>query len=432
MALTDFRYLTLRLQGARMRDGESAATAEESAHPAFLGPAHARLHARLAAETEETGEARIAEAPSEGVSEDEFNIEELIEELRKIVPEAGNAPTVNSASGHQFEPATIAALGDNIDHLGPIGDEDLPSRLVDPEPDPGILRLLFQTFSFGATDSPSPITLAFTSREEEEEQFPQGQSPIYLFGPATANPPSALGATDTLTSPPLPGFGTVEVTFEAIDEVKVEQTTFFTATSNLAAASPGSGEINVYNFQQVDVTFGTSLSAGAPVGSSVTIGPMGAGGRGVMRGSVVTGAGDDVIDITAYSYGAFPVFDPADFTIDTDGGDDTIAFTGTNLDAMDNEVAINAGAGNDTVTLGDFYLVSVVDGGPGDDALSGGTGDDTFRITGTEGGVRRHDRWPRDRHGRGFRRGRGHARRLRLDEQLDRAVRGRQPHHRGQ
>ncbi|MBB4267576.1 DUF4114 domain-containing protein [Roseospira visakhapatnamensis] len=129
---------------------------------------------------------------------------------------------------------------------------------------------------------------------------------------------------------------------------------------SVLARSDESADLSVDNFVHAEVRLGDGGD------SAVTI-------DRAKRGVVVTGDGDDVVDIDAQTNNAG--WDNT-FTVATGDGDDTAVITG---DKGHTQIVADMGDGDDTVTLDGRMRSSEVDGGAGDDTLTGGVGTDTLR-----------------------------------------------------
>ncbi|WP_316977296.1 tandem-95 repeat protein [Shumkonia mesophila] len=192
------------------------------------------------------------------------------------------------------------------------------------------------------------------------------------FRVSNGNTMAPTWAIDSTSGADLPGpdaFGEAEVFQFGGNEIQYSYADADTATvsvidawnsvKNIEAVSEQSADVVLQNFVHTDVTLGDGGD------STVTI-------DGAKRGTIVTGDGDDTIDIDALTNddGWSNLFD-----IRSGAGDDTITVTG---DKGFTEVVADGGAGNDRITVDGNYEKATLDGGAGDDTLVGGAGEDTL------------------------------------------------------
>lgn len=139
--------------------------------------------------------------------------------------------------------------------------------------------------------------------------------------------------------------------------------TLLTAWNSLKSATvrdADGGRITLSGFVDVLVELGGSAA------SEVTV-------SGAKRGTVRTGAGDDVVTITAFSNGPDQGGWGNGFVVSTGAGNDRISLTGWNgwsyatIDAGSGDDVVVGSSGNDTII-----------GGTGNDILTGGGGRDIF------------------------------------------------------
>lgn len=179
----------------------------------------------------------------------------------------------------------------------------------------------------------------------------------------------AYGQTETVDAQEMDVAGAsvnaqVSYRFDDADTAEVTLDSAWNSMKNVEVSSDGAGTITLSNFVHTDVSFGDGGD------SSINI-------SDAKRGFITTGDGNDSVTIDALTNNVHwsNVFD-----IQTGAGADTIDFTG---DKGISEVRIDAGTGNDAVTLHSDYKTSDVQLGEGDDTAQGGEGADV--IYGGEG-----------------------------------------------
>jgi subtilisin-like proprotein convertase family protein len=152
----------------------------------------------------------------------------------------------------------------------------------------------------------------------------------------------------------------VAVAWGAGDAVSATVLTAWNSLKSATLRDADGGAVRLVGF--VDVL----VEAGGPAASSVTI-------AGAKRGTVSTGAGDDIVAITAFSNGPDADGWGNRFVVSTGDGNDRVSITGWNGWSY---ARVDAGAGDDVVagTSGHDTLI----GGVGNDVLTGGGGRDVF------------------------------------------------------
>jgi Ca2+-binding RTX toxin-like protein len=150
----------------------------------------------------------------------------------------------------------------------------------------------------------------------------------------------------------------VSVTTAADGAIDVRLDSAWNSVRNVAVIDEDSADVTVHNFVHADIALAGDGD------STVAI-------TNARRGSIATGGGNDTIDITAYSDGAGSgnLFDIA-----TGAGDDRITLRGY---VTYTSAAIAGGDGNDVITV-IGSVASQLDGGNGDDVLSGDAGNDVL------------------------------------------------------
>ena len=156
----------------------------------------------------------------------------------------------------------------------------------------------------------------------------------------------------------VPDNAQITTTFDSEGNPVVTLDSAWNSVKNVYAESEDAADVTLNNFVHTDVAFGGTGD------SHVTI-------TGAKRGTITTGSGDDVIDVTAQSNGAG--WSNA-FDIESGAGDDIITIRG---DRSYTTADVDAGDGNDTVTFTGGGAATL-DGGAGDDTLTGGGGADTL------------------------------------------------------
>ncbi|MBE0532069.1 MAG: tandem-95 repeat protein, partial [Rhodospirillales bacterium] len=202
--------------------------------------------------------------------------------------------------------------------------------------------------------------------------MPVPESVNLHFRVSNGNTMAPTWAIDSTNGADLPGpdaFGEAEVfqfggndiqySYADADTATVSLIDAWNSVKNIEAVSEQSADVVLQNFVHTDVTLGDGGD------STVTI-------DGAKRGTIVTGDGDDVIDIDALTNndGWSNLFD-----VRSGAGNDTITVTG---DKGLTEVLADGGAGNDRITVDGNYEKATLDGGAGDDTLLGGAGKDTL------------------------------------------------------
>ncbi len=155
---------------------------------------------------------------------------------------------------------------------------------------------------------------------------------------------------------------------EAIDTGDDDDEVDVTDTAQIVC-SVGTGILTGEGFDQVTVT-GNGVVDGGDAGMDTGIGndKIIVNGNASVSGDVgiITGDGNDTVLVA----------NTADVTGATDGistgnGDDTVTATGdASISAGTNDNAIDTGAGNDTVVVGDVQVYGVINGGAGTDTLT--------------------------------------------------------------
>ncbi len=242
-----------------------------------------------------------------------------------------------------------------------------------------------RTFSFSVTDDWGTASEADTTtltvdapapvRADVHFAFNDQETSYPNFGNAdnfTVDEAPAYGVRETYTGTEmgvrgLSGSERVSVTYADADSATARLDSAWNTVKNAQATSDGAADVTLENFVRSDVRLGDSDrdGDGRLDGSRVTI-------DGAKRGDVVTGGGDDVVDIdaTTNDAGWSNLFNVA-----TGAGNDTVTVTG---DKGLSQVSVDAGAGNDRVTIDGSYDWANVRGGAGDDVLQGGAGRDTL------------------------------------------------------
>jgi len=192
------------------------------------------------------------------------------------------------------------------------------------------------------------------------------------FRVSNGNTMAPTWAIDSTLGADLPGpdsFGEAEVfqfegndiqyAYADADTATVSLIDAWNSVKNIEAVSEQAADVVLQNFVHTDVTLGDGGD------STVTI-------DGAKRGTIVTGGGDDTIDIDALTNddGWSNLFD-----VRSGAGDDTITVTG---DKGVTDVLADGGTGNDRITVDGTYHRATLDGGAGDDTLTGGAGEDTL------------------------------------------------------
>ncbi|MDX9873240.1 MAG: tandem-95 repeat protein, partial [Clostridia bacterium] len=185
----------------------------------------------------------------------------------------------------------------------------------------------------------------------------------------TMAPNWAIAGTDGADLPGPDAFGQSEIfefegndiaySYADADTAEVSLIDAWNSVKNIEAISEQSADVVLRNFVHTDVTLGDGGD------STVTI-------DGAKRGTIVTGDGDDAIDIDAFSNddGWSNLFD-----IRTGAGDDVINVTG---DRGFTKILAEGGIGDDRITVDGHYSQATLDGGSGNDVLVGGLGDDVL------------------------------------------------------
>jgi Ca2+-binding RTX toxin-like protein len=166
--------------------------------------------------------------------------------------------------------------------------------------------------------------------------------------------------------------GTVEIAFnEAANTYDFDVLTAWNSVKNVKAVSEDSESLTFSNFVHTDVILGGTGD------STVNI-------FDAKRGNVVTGAGDDSVNLTTLTNDAGWT---NAFTISTNAGDDKIVIGAGSAGVAGAGVkngslttfTINAGTGNDTIDLsGISAKASFLTGGKGADEMYASGGVDTF------------------------------------------------------
>jgi subtilisin-like proprotein convertase family protein len=153
---------------------------------------------------------------------------------------------------------------------------------------------------------------------------------------------------------------TVAVAWDGVAGVSASVTSAWNTMKVATVRDADGGAVTLANFVEVLV------EQGGEAASTVAV-------TGSKRGSITTGAGDDVVAIRAWSNGADSGGWGNLFTVSTGAGDDSIAVTGWNgwsyatIDAGLGDDRVVGSSGNDTIR-----------GGAGRDTLAGGAGRDVF------------------------------------------------------
>jgi len=130
-----------------------------------------------------------------------------------------------------------------------------------------------------------------------------------------------------------------------------------------------------------DIAFNLAMGGNGPGGDSLII----AGAAGA--DDIVLGANPAGIDLTNDASADVTPGGVENFTVNADGGNDKVSGAGSGATgaAFPTALSLNGGAGNDTLTGGDGADTFV--GGAGNDAIAGGNGADTADYSGSESRV---------------------------------------------
>ncbi|WP_291295600.1 S8 family serine peptidase [Elioraea sp.] len=169
------------------------------------------------------------------------------------------------------------------------------------------------------------------------------------------------GVDTTLTSAQHGVAGaTVAVAWDGVEAVSATVTSAWNTMKVATVRDVDGGVVTLANFVEVLVEAGGD-------------GPSTVAATGSKRGSITTGAGDDVVTVTAWSNGPDAGGWGNGFTVSTGAGNDSITVTGWNGWSY---ASIDAGAGDDRVT--GTSGADTIRGGTGNDSLAGGAGRDVF------------------------------------------------------
>ncbi|WP_158639328.1 cellulase family glycosylhydrolase [Elioraea rosea] len=207
--------------------------------------------------------------------------------------------------------------------------------------------------------APTPGTPAASvvtfSNGRAADGFSQVRTPGWTGEVAAGSDVTLTGAA--LSLPGTPSGARVSLSADAAGATSIVLASDWNGLKNVFVRDPDGGRLVVANFVSVDV----EATGGAPLSLGVT---------DAKRGTIRTGAGDDVIWIDAVANSA----DGARFSIDTGVGDDRITLTSASAWTS---AVIDAGAGDD-----------VIASGPGNDVIIGGAGIDTVQLSGLHGETR--------------------------------------------
>ncbi|WP_291295869.1 VCBS repeat-containing protein [Elioraea sp.] len=242
--------------------------------------------------------------------------------------------------------------------------------------------------SFGQGGAPTQWYLPGTDTTLLPPGPPGGQPPV---ADALTDGPYAPGWDDTPLFGGLVEADTVGGTAHSFDVVGG-----WNSVKNAFAQSDEAEELRFDGFVQVDIAVGSGDPGGASI---ITV-------IGAKRGNIVTGAGDDIIRVEVLSNeGTWN----NEFRINAGAGDDVVTITGLDRDRElaggDTTYASFVGTGGTWNTSGGTTATFVdlgdgndrfighgsddtVTGGAGDDLADGGGGTDVWVLTGTQDGYR--------------------------------------------
>lgn len=274
--------------------------------------------------------------------------------------------------GEGFDTAGFAMAWTNASHSWDDGTLVLTLGELGTDRLSGIERLVFSDRAFLVSDLlPAPVTLSLPPPPPPPSPPPPAPLLATLLL-SNGNPGAGLSVTQgvdaTVDGSRVGAAGAqVAVAWAQTDAVSASVLTGWNSLKSATVRDADGGAITLAGF--VDML----VEAGGTGPSTITV-------SGAKRGTVGTGAGDDVVNITAFSNGPDADGWGNRFVVTTGAGNDQVTITGWNgwsyarVDAGEGDDVVVGSSGNDTII-----------GGAGNDVLTGGGGRDLFILRAGDG-----------------------------------------------